>query len=76
MTCIDDVGAQLTFKSVRDEFNRERDGSAAGNGLGIQTDLRSAVKKKRRGRRQSRHGEGEGKEGETGVEERGKMKVT
>lgn len=43
------MGAQLTFKSVRDEFNRERDGSAAGNGLGIQTDLRSAVKKKEEG---------------------------
>lgn len=42
------MGAQLTFKSVRDEFNREHDGSATGNRLGIQIDLRGRVKKKKR----------------------------
>lgn len=54
-TCTCDAGAQLTFKSIRDEFNGEQDGSATGNGLGIQVDLRGRGEK-RRGRRGSRQG--------------------
>lgn len=56
MMRIYDVGAQLTLKSIWDEFNREHDGSATGYGLWIQIDLRDRVKRGRRGHRQ---GEGE-----------------
>lgn len=56
------MDAQLTFKSIGDEFHREHNGSATGNRLGIHTDLGVRVGRKKG-------------EGETGVEERGKIKV-
>lgn len=42
--CIYDADTQLTFRSVRDEFNREREGSTMGYGLWIQIDLREIKK--------------------------------
>lgn len=77
MTCIYDVGTQLTFRSVRDEFNREREGSSIDYGLWIQMDLREGKKmeeKKKRGWGADKGKENE-KEGETTAEEWGKIKV-